>query len=97
METITPNTRELRDLFPEDELAAVGDVPRPIRRLLVELEERVAADATVCLARDWEGLVVGIVEGDDNLESLAFTDDGHVGHGGVNQPHYVRSFAELCA
>jgi hypothetical protein len=64
---------------------------------LDELGRLVAPGSTLALARDWEGIIVGVLEGDERFESLYFSDDGEIAHGGINLPHYVKTVVELLA
>lgn len=78
-----------------DEGKPLEGVPDALLRVLRELEHIIKPGSTLALARDWEGFIVGMVEGDDRFEALAFTEDGLIGHGGVNLPHYVETAREL--
>ncbi|HEY5053549.1 MAG TPA: hypothetical protein VII45_09100 [Solirubrobacterales bacterium] len=77
------------------EVSPLEVIPAAVERALGELEQIVAAEAVLTLAVDWEGCIFGVMEGDDRFGALYFTSDGRVGHGGVNQPHYVETAAEL--
>lgn len=64
-------------------------------RTLYTLLPLTAPRTTLWVMRDWEGCLVVDVRGDERLDTLALTDDGRIGHGGVNQPRYmdVHAFA----
>jgi hypothetical protein len=96
---LTPDDSEVTTLFPEDEDAkGLGPLPPGIQARLEELGERIERDTTITLFRDWEGNAFGLSdpEGDPRFDVLAFTDDGRVGYGGVNQPAYFDTVAEWC-
>lgn len=76
---------------------ALGHVPRGLCVRVLEIERHLRPDAVLTLARDWEGCIIGLVEGDDRVDVLAFTEHGLVAHGGVNIPTYFPSFADLLA
>jgi hypothetical protein len=92
----TPDDAEVAELFPEDEGAkGIGSMPDGITERLEELGGLIDTDTTITLVRDWEGCTFGIVDGDERFEVLAFTEDGRVGQGGVNQPAYLDSVKAL--
>jgi hypothetical protein len=96
----TPDDSEVTRLFPEDDDAkGIGPVPPGIQARLDELGQVIERDTTITLFRDWEGCAFGIpdAEADPRFEAIAFTEDGRVGHGGVNQPVYHDSIAKLLA
>lgn len=99
MEVITPNAKQLPGYFPEaaelDEISPLGEMPRQLDERLKELAG-IRPDAIVTLARDWEGCIFALVDGEAGpFDVLAFTEDGRVGFGGINLPVYFDSFEEL--
>lgn len=96
MKLKTPSRDELPGPFGEDpDLSPVGEVPAPVRCRIRELERIAAPTSTLWLARDYEKCIVGVIEGDDSIEALYFTDDGRVAWAGTNQPAYVAKVEDL--
>jgi hypothetical protein len=96
----TPDDAEVAALYPDEvDATAIGPIPAGIQVRLDELGRAIDRDTTITLSRNWEGCAFGIVDGDADprFEVLAFTEEGRVGHGGINQPAYHDSIAELFA
>jgi hypothetical protein len=96
----TADDAELAAIYPEEEEPrSIGAVPDRIQARLEELRQTIDRDTTITLSRNREGCAFGLVDdhGDPRFEVLAFTEDGRVGHGGINQPLYHERIAELCA
>lgn len=79
-----------------EDVSPLGEVDDTRFWHAVEIVRGLASDDhTMTLARDWEGCVFGLVLRDSEdvpyapFDVLAFTHDGHVGHGGVNMPNYM--------
>jgi hypothetical protein len=94
-----PSGDELPGPFGEDEddASPLGGIPDWLWPRLRELDALLTGSPCIILARDWEGCVVGLVDGDERLESLYFNEDGSVARANVNQPPYVGTVAELLA
>lgn len=90
-----PDTLAAREAFTDDEMTEFGPLYGPLLARLRELHELIEQDTTITLARDRENCIFGLVLGDRRFDVLAFTEDGRVGHGGVNQPVYFHTFSEL--
>jgi len=95
MKVQTPGCDELPELFGADDVSPVGEIPSAVKCLVRELGEMVAPDAILWLARDREQFIVGLIEGDESFESLYFTDEGKIAHGGTNHPAYVDKVEDL--
>jgi hypothetical protein len=76
-------------------MTEVGDVPEPVEQRLTELRQTVTQRTVVTLARDFENCIVALVQGDERFESLFFTEDGRIAYGGINQPAYFPTLADL--
>lgn len=87
------------DMFAhETDPAPVGSLTAPVLYRLAELSSVLADSDMVTLVRDWEGCLVGLVDDKSRVfsgETLAFTESGTVGFGGVNHPKYRDSIAAL--
>lgn len=96
MQIATPTTRqELDALFGstadiEEEVTPLGDVDPRFWRTVNALRNVIDDQHTLTLARDWEGCIFGLLDPASNYgDVFAFTEDGRVGLGGVNQPVYM--------
>lgn len=91
---------ELDELFESDDCSPLGEVAdRRFHDAVEKVRTALPDDHTLTLCRDWEGCVVGMVEssrGRAHFDVLAFSEDGRVGHGGINQP-VMKSPEELLA
>jgi hypothetical protein len=96
---LTPSADELPGPFGEDEEDAspLEEIPAWLWPRLKELDALLNGSPRLTLARDWEGFVVGLIDGDERLESLYFNEDGSVARANVNLPPYVGTVAELLA
>jgi hypothetical protein len=96
---LTPGADELPGRFGEDgeEVSPVDGIPEWMWPRLRELDALLSGSARLTLARDWEGFVVGLIDGDDRLDSIYFMEDGRVAYAGLNHPAYVATVAELLA
>lgn len=92
-----PPTDEACETFGDPEMTEVGELPEPVEQRLTELRQLVTKRVMIILARDCENFIVGLVIGDARCDSLVFADDGRVAHGGVNQPAYRDTLADLLA
>jgi hypothetical protein len=100
MKLLTPANPTETPAFSEDEGAVtVGPIPDAVQPRLRELEGELSPAATLTLARDWEGFIVGIVSSDEpeSIESVYLTDDGKVAHGGINHPEYHPTVVAMLA
>lgn len=79
----------------ENDVSPAGDLKPGMFERLGELARWVPSEATLTLARDWEGCLCALLEGSPWGDVLAFTDNGAIGHGGVNQPRYFETVIEL--
>ena len=90
---LMPSDAEVADLYPEEnEPRGLGEIPAGIQARIDELAQLIDRDTTITLTRDWEDCAFGMLDndGDPRFDVLAFTDDGRVGHGGVNQPDLLQ-------
>lgn len=99
MKVLTPGADELPAPLVENEkeyeLTPLEAIPPPMERLLDELDAVVEPGATLTLARDWEGTIIGAVDGDENFTALYFTDDGRIARGTINLPPFFDKVEEL--
>jgi transcription elongation factor Elf1 len=99
MKVLTPGADELPTPFAEEgeeyEVTPLEAIPPRVERLLDELDAVVEPGATLTLARDWEGTIIGAVDGDENFTALYFTDDGRIARGTINLPPYFEKVEEL--
>jgi hypothetical protein len=84
----------------DDETHALGPLTQGIEDRLSELVEFVPDGTEIILGRDWERCPFGIVRYPAEVEVplfdvLAFTEDGRIGHGGINQPVMFDTVNEL--
>lgn len=96
---ITINRPEPAELAQEfdadpDDFQSIGELSPKLQERIDELEATLKEGAVVTLHRNWEGIAVVNIEGDDRLSTLYLTDEGKVGYGGVNQPEYHNTIAE---
>lgn len=96
---ITPNTDQVRAIFQDPEVSELGPMPPAVRRVLDDIAAQIDNDATITVARDWERCIFALVDAPrpQRFDVLAITENGRVGHGGINQPRYHDNVGALVA
>lgn len=93
MEVRTPTTADLQSELDNDLVFGISEVPEGVKKRLRELT---LITEGITLGRDWEGLIFGITDSDNaQVDTLYFTDEGRIAHGGVNQPRYFDDVESL--
>lgn len=97
MQILIPVHPDQSPAFREDAyMTCASHIPEVVHLRLAELENRLKASTALTLARDSEGILVGIIEGEgEPIESLYFDEDGKVARAGVNHPEYFPTIAAL--
>lgn len=84
---------DLADFRQHDEDAApAGTLSDGEKARLDEIDAVLTQPAEAC--RDWEGFLF-VSSSDPEIDVLSITSRGRVGQGGVNQPIYFGTFAEM--
>lgn len=95
MKVLRPGTSELRACFGTEGLTQMLGVPAAIRPRLDELQRMTDPGASLSLASRKDGVVVGLLDGDEALRHLRFAADGRVARGSGDPPLYVATVADL--
>jgi len=97
MKVLRPERRALAGSFAgEAGLVALSQVPPAIEPRLAELERISGPSATLVLAERRDGVIVGLLEGEEAaLRHLRFSPEGGVARGRGDPALYVATVAEL--
>jgi hypothetical protein len=97
MKVLRPERRALATSFAgEAGLAPLAEVPPAIRPRLAELGRISGPEASLSLAVRPDGMIVGLLEGDEEeLRHLRFSAEGGVARGRGEPPLYVATVEEL--
>lgn len=96
MRVLRPEASELRACFGASaDLTQLSGIPAAIRPRLAELEGMTHSGTSLSLALRRDGVVVGLLDGDEALRHLLFAVDGRVARGSGDPPLYVATAEDL--
>jgi hypothetical protein len=97
MKLVIPDHPEQTTVFAETDGVQPAEVPPPVWPRIAELRKELGERATLFLARDREGILIGVVSSEEpeSIDSVYLSDDGRVALGGLNHPSYFPSVTQM--